>query len=472
MEVVPTLKENFGSEHFGAVQLGDRRRNARLVQVAQRLIEYPDGSLPKRMKDHAQLTALYRLMDAPQVTHQAVLRPHAQRTLQEMRQHPVVLLVHDSTELDYNTHKILQNLGQIGNGSRRGYICHNSLAITPQRQILGLPSQILHVRREVPAGETPRQKRDHPERESRLWLLACEAIGGPGPGSRWIDIADRGSDSFEFIAFEIRHDREFVIRSARDRRLFGQDHVGADRIYQKLHAYTRDLPLLGQRNVHVAAVAGKHKAREAQVRVAAGPVSLQAPHFVRGQAQETSLDLWVIHVQEMNPPAQKGVEPLEWILLSNLPTNTFEQACERIEYYQCRWLIEDYHKGIKTGASVQDLQFEQEQRLEPMIALLSVVSVTLLQLRHLARQPEAQQTPARAIVPRLYVRVLSAQRTGKARDDLSVYQFCMMLGGLGGHLGRKGDGFPGWLTLWRGWNDLMLMVKGVQALHPMDAEDV
>lgn len=472
MDVVPTLKENFGQEHFGAVQLGDERRNGRLVEVAQRLIEYPNGSLPKRMKDHAQLSALYRLMDMPQVTHAAVMRPHTQRTLQKMAQQPLVLLLHDDTELDYTTHKSLQNLGQIGNGSRRGYISHNCLAITPQRQILGLAGQTLHVRREVPAGETPQQKRDHPQRESRLWPDACEAIGPASQGSRWIDIADRGSDTFEFIAFEIRHGREFVIRSARNRRLFGEDHVGADRIYQKLHPYTRDLPVLGHRSVHVGAVAGKHKAREAQVRVAAGAISLQAPHFVRGQAQEDSLELWVIHVREIDSAASEGVEPLEWILLSNVPSFTFEQACERIDWYQCRWMIEDYHKGLKTGASVQDLQFEHEQRLEPMIALLSVVSVTLLQLRHLAREPDAQQTPASTIVPRLYLRVLSAEREGKPREDLSVYQFCMMLGGLGGHLGRKGDGFPGWLTLWRGWSDLILMVRGVQALRGTGAEDV
>jgi len=37
------------------------------------------------------------------------------------------------------------------------------------------------------------------------------------------------------------------------------------------------------------------------------------------------------------------------------------------------------------------------------------------------------------------------------------------LGRLGGHQNRKSDGPPGWLTLWRGWNDLHLMVMSARA---------
>lgn len=475
MEVLTSLQRNFGEAHFGEAQLGDRRRGRRLASIAQRLIERPSGTLPRRMKDHAQLTALYRLMDCPAVTHASVLDPHRRRTRAEMARRPVVLLLHDATELDYTSRKSLEHLGQIGGGFGRGYVCHNSLAVTPGREVIGLAGQVLHTRREVPAGETPAQKRLHPRRESRLWLRGCEAIGAPpeGSASRWIDIADRGSDTFEFAAFEVRHGRSFVIRSARDRNLGGEDHVGADRVYHKLYAYTRDLPDLGERALPVAAKPGRHGPRQARVRLAAGPVSLAGSRFARGQtAGETGLDLWVVHVRETEASASAaaaaGAEPLEWVLLTNVPADTFERACERVDWYACRPLIEEYHKGMKTGASVQELQFESEQRLEPMIALLSVVAAALLQLRQLARDPDARRTPAAEVVPKLYVRVLSAEREGKPRDDLSVQEFCTMLGGLGGHQARKGDGFPGWLTLWRGWSDLVLMVKGVEALRGKD----
>ena len=81
------------------------------------------------------------------------------------------------------------------------------------------------------------------------------------------------------------------------------------------------------------------------------------------------------------------------------------------------------------------------------------------------RRRDAEVTPARTIVPMIFVRVLSAQLHGQVRDDLSVREFLFGVASLGGHLGRKGDGPPGWLTLWRGWNDLQLMVQGALALR-------
>lgn len=467
MEVRTSLKRDFGQGHFGSARLGDARRTRRLVKVAQTLIENPTGTLPRRVRGHAELTALYRLMDAGGVTHESVLAPHRARTLALMRQTPVVLVLHDSTELDYTSRTSLKKLGQIGNGGGRGYVCHNSLAVTPQREVIGLANQVLHTRRRVPAGESPAAKRAHPGRESRLWPAACEAIGPAPGGCLWVDVADAGADTFEFAARELRNRRHFVVRSARDRNLAGEDHVGADRLYRKLYEYTRGLPDLGAREVAVAAVAGKSKARVAAVRVAAGPVSIAAPHFARGEVPggERSLDLWVVHVKEVDAPA--GAEPLEWVLLSDLPAATPAGACRCVDYYECRPMVEEFHKGKKTGCQIEAAQFESEERLEPLIALLSVVSVVLLQLRQLARDPEARDTPADAVVPELYVRVLSAWRHGRPQS-MSVLEFCMALARLGGHLGRKGDGFPGWLTLWRGWADLLLMIKGVQALRGED----
>ena len=128
-------------------------------------------------------------------------------------------------------------------------------------------------------------------------------------------------------------------------------------------------------------------------------------------------------------------------------------------------VIEDYHKGMKTGLGIERLQFEHAERLEPAIALLSVIAALLLGLRHAARQEDAERTAAAAVVPLLWVRVLSVKLHGRPRDDLSVGEFLRGVARLGGHLGRKHDGPPGWLTLWRGWHDLQLMIQGAQLLR-------
>ncbi len=468
MDVV--FGQGLAQQHFGDARLGDARRVKRLVNAADHILRHPMGTLPQKLENWSELMGLYRLLSADEVTHAAVLEPHRQQVLTRMREHArgrgVVLLIHDASELNY-THvdELHEQLGPVGSGAGRGrgYIAHHTLAVTPQRQVLGLVNQVLHRRRTVSKRETRQQKRDHPERESRLWMSGCDACGAAPEDAIWIDIADRGSDTFEFLAYAQARGRKYVIRSAKDRTLAGADHVGDDRIHHHLHQYARDLPDLGTRTLDVSAQAGKRKARQATVRIAAGPVTLDPHRWTRGTHDGRPIDAWVIHVKETAPPA--GVPPLEWILLSNLPAENVERACQLIDFYAVRPIIEDYHKGMKTGLGIERLQFEHADRLEPAIALLSVIAALLLQLRHAARQVDADVTRARTIVPMLFVRVLSGKLHGRPRDDLSVREFLHGVARLGGHLGRKHDGPPGWLTLWRGWNDLQLMVQGALALR-------
>jgi hypothetical protein len=477
MDVV--LGQGLAQKHFGDARLGDARRVRRLVDTADHILRHPVGTLPQKLENWAELMGLYRLVSRKEVTHEALLASHRQQVLTRMAEHDgVVLLIHDASELDYTHVEALHDqLGQIGSGSahRRGYIAQHTLAITPQREVFGLVNQTLHRRRVVPKNETALQRRKHPQRESRLWIRGCDACGDMPAGHTWIDITDRGGDTFEFLSYEHSRGRKYVIRSAKNRQLKGFDHVGDDRIHDHLHDYARNLPSLGTRTIEIAAKAGKHKARQAQLRVAAGPVSLDPTRWTRGEHDGQTLHLLVIHVRETDPPP--GIAPLEWILLSNLAAESFQQGvcfqqavcfqqvCQLIDFYACRPLIEDYHKALKTGMGIEQLQFEHAQRLEPAIALLSVIAALLLQLRHAARQRDADITPANTIVPVIFIRVLSAKLYGQARNDLSVRQFLFGVASLGGHLGRKRDGPPGWLTLWRGWNDLQLMVQGALALR-------
>ena len=61
-------------------------------------------------------------------------------------------------------------------------------------------------------------------------------------------------------------------------------------------------------------------------------------------------------------------------------------AWQRVDWYTVRWVIEEYHKCLKMGMGVEQMQFTSRERLEPAIALLSVIATTLLQWRDAARR--------------------------------------------------------------------------------------
>jgi Transposase DNA-binding len=456
-----TTVATFGAVHFGGANLNDPRRTRRLVRLADRVYRHPGGTLPAKLHEPRDYKALMRLVNRPEVTHAAVLEPHARQTRARMEQAAgVVLVVHDTTELDYSGLRSIPDLGSLGNGGGRGFLCHNSLAFDPARhEVLGLVHQVLHRRRRVGRQEKVRAKRERADRESRLWVRGLTAVGPAPAGCRWVHVADRGADTFECLANAQAQGQEFVVRSQTNRSIRrGHDPQGpADYV----HSYARTLPGCGRREVVVSARPGQAE-RTATVAVAFAPVLLWPPHVRRGQYEKRPLPLWVVRVAEVDPPA--GVKPLEWILLTNSPVATLEDAWERVAWYECRWVIEEFHKAQKTGCAIEDLQFTTSQALEPTIALLSVVAVTLLNLREAGRQPDAQTRRASDWVDARYVAVLSAWRYQKVRMDLSVHDFCYALARLGGHQNRKRDHRPGWLVLWRGWMALQQMLDGAEAV--------
>jgi len=456
MEAKCGMASSFGMEHFGQAQLGDHRWTERLVYSVDRILQHPGGSFPDKFKNPADLEGLYRLMAAPKVRHASVLAPHCQRTWQVMRDEPgVVLVLHDTTVLDYSGLTSIAELGQVGDGNGRGYYCHNSLAVTPRRHVLGLAHQILHTRRRVPKRETKAQRRKRPDRESRLWKSASQAIPVAPPGRLWVDIADRGADITEFLDYEEEAGKRYVVRSQHNRKV--EIVCGAKGQQVKLHTYLRKLAPLGRRQVEVAAGPGR-QARTATVGVAWQELELVPPRQPRGEERGVLLHLWAIRVWELNPPA--GVEGLEWLLLTNVAVNDLAEAFERIDWYCCRWVVEEFHKAKKTGCEIERMQFTSADRLQPAIALLSVVAVWLLQLRDAAREVQCQAQPATEWVPLSWIEVLSLWRHGEARLDWTVREFFMALARLGGHQNRKHDHPPGWIVLWRGWTQLQAMVLG------------
>lgn len=456
---------SFGERNFGGVFLGDPRRTKRLMAAADAMCRHPGGTLPDKFSKPADLRAFYRLMNCPTVTHEVLLRAHADETRRLMAETPgVVLVLHDATELDYTTRTtVSQQLGQIGQGTHRGYICHNSLAVrlrtdekgTRTSETLGLLSQILHHRPRVKKNETTKEARERASRESRLWLRGVQACGPAPTQVQCVDVSDSLSDTFEYMAYEVGNQRSFLLRARENRRL-EEALNGADYLFEAV----RSLKPKGTRALTVLALPGR-KARETQVKVAFTPVRLAVPGKKAGQYENEPLDLWAVRVWEPNTP--KNEEPLEWILLTNCPVLTLEQAFERVDWYQLRWIIEEYHKGMKTGCGIETLQFDLIERLEPAIALISAIATTLLRLRDAARAPDAAKRPATQVIDRVYVEALASCYPSRLKGTTTVLEFYMHVARLGGHQNRKGDGFPGWLTLWRGWTKLEAVVTGFTA---------
>lgn len=442
--------QQWSERTFGGVQLHDLRRTRRAVQAASKLAENPLDSLPAQMQTWKETKALYRWLDEPDVTFAALMEPHLQQTREQAHGSPVVLLVQDTTDIDLSHRHKISGVGQIGNERGRGFFVQTVLAVLPQSpEVLGCIAQEPFVRIPAPDGEQRSQRHKREERETDVWMRQVQSIGTPEPGSIWVHVGDRGADMFPFFQACQATQTHFLVRAAQNRRI----EESEEEIRYSLRR-ARSWPSQASRPFEVPARHG-HQARSTQLQLSFGQMTLLPPRHEPRESREP-LTVWVIRVWEEQAP--EGEEPLEWLLLTSVPTTTLEQAWERADGYGDRWLVEDYHPCLKSGCRIEQRQLQTVDGLMRLLGLLSPLAVRLLQLRALARQDP--ERPAHQVIEPLMLAVL-AHRSGGSPATMTLGTFWTEVARLGGYLARSHDGPPGWRTIWKGWLSLQTLLEGV-----------
>jgi hypothetical protein len=445
----------WATTQFATARLGDHRRTARLVALAEQVARDPSSSLPRQTQTWGDLKAAYRLLDRPEATFQVVASPHWQLT-RAQAERGRFLIVDDTTEIDYGATRQAAGLGPVGRGTGRGFLLHSALVVAPDDEwVLGLAGQVLFHRRPAPKGETLTQKLRR-DRESAVWGQLIEQVGPPPATAQWVHVMDRGADDFEVFCRAQRLGTDWIGRvKSRNRRV--RDAAGQDGALSDVLA--------------AAAVAGgytlalrarpQQPARRAHLAVTFAPVTTLVPRHPAASLKALApqpISQWAVWAREVNPPPRVK-EPIDWMLLTSLPVRGLAGAMEVISSYEKRWLIEEWHKALKTGCQVEGRQLHTSSRLEALTGVLSVVAVRLLQMKEAGRRE-----PGRAAgewVPSRYVELVHRARHGRGRfEDWTIRDFFRGLAGLGGFLGRKSDGEPGWITIWRGWDALHWMLRG------------
>ena len=459
---------------FDGIRLGNCVRRNRIMAFAAALAEQPGKMIPELFTRKYDIDATYDLLDEREVVPDAIQAAHRRLVMGELRTPGRYLLLEDTTFPSFSHRKQpIPGLGPIGDSEpgQQGFLLHSIVALRassssapdasgrrPPVTILGLADQQYLIRTprdpgtSKQAGSRQRQVRD---RESDRWLDSTTRIGrAPSdPAVRWVRVADREADIYEYLARcrEARHG--FVIRVSQNRILLNP-------------ADGERLGLVFEHIAGVAPLGGMYLdlrgrdgqvARRARLLISCGSVRVRAPERA-GRAAGTGapIDCWFIRVWEEDPP--EGVEALEWVLYTDQPTESLGDALSAVMDYATRFLIEEFHKCLKTGMRAEDLQLEQGNRLFAAIAVMSVVALRLLDLRELGRRfPDAPAACTGLDELELEVLGLAVER-----ELPTVTDVLLAVGRLGGHMNRRRDGMPGWITLWRGMKVLRLLVRGAK----------
>jgi len=470
----------WATDEFEDVDLGDERLNARLIRLCDRFSEAPESPINQACADWAEAKAAYRFFQNENVEVADILATHRRKTVERAVQHKTVLAIQDTSWLVYTSHPRTEGLGQMslkkGKNVQKiyshGLMVHTCLALTTEGLPLGLLDQKIFARKLRPdrpygcrGGRDIQGAIPVEAKETYRWIETMITTQTAMGKAQVITVCDREADLYDF--FKVSHQLgTAVLVRANGNRTVNRKSRYARKDVPTLRDHMRQQPEVGSFAIQIPKRAEtKHskarQARTATVVVRFGTFRLNPPrNNVKYRTESLpDIEMNAVHVLEPAPPA--GEEPVEWLLLTNLPVRSFDEAHEKVLWYCLRWRIEMYYKVLKSGFRVEACRLGHADRLARYLTLMSIVAWRLFMLTLIARtQPT---TPCTELLADTEWKVLFRKThtcTTLPKKPPCIGDIVVWLAKLGGYLARKGDGPPGTITLWRGWKRLADLTEG------------
>lgn len=445
--------EAWAAEEFEGAELGDGRLNTRLIKLVERLADRPTASIPGACADWAETQAAYRFFEQSSgkkrgLGWEDVLNPHLKRTESRMQQHPVVLCLQDTTELDFNGQRIA-GLGPLSYEAQRGMYLHPTYAVSPTREPLGLLDAWMWARE--PKGTDGRRPG---LRESLRWIEGYERLAELAlrlPTTRLVYVADREADILALMqrAHALDTPADWLLRAQHDRALPDGSTLWASVLASAV---------LGQIEFTLPARPGQAQ-RLVRQEIRSRRIELRAAGGGR-------FEVTCLIAREVQAP--RGVKPIEWRLLTNREAASLEAGAELIDWYRARWEIEIFFHVLKNGCRVEALQLASAPKIELALTVYLVVAWRLARLMRLGRvHPDLDAALFFSTEEWQAAYLLDKKAIPKTMPR--VRDVIRQIAKLGGFLGRKCDGEPGVKSLWIGMQRIRDFILGMEFMKKAHA---
>ena len=444
--------EGIASELEG-IDLGDKRLNQRSQHIIEALSANPEASINSACDGLNDTLAAYRFFDNKSIQWDDILKPHAEATKSRIKEHSVVTIVQDTTELDYSDHPPT-DARCLNKENRLGLYDHTHLAVTPNGLNLGVIGVEYFDRDEEGLGKSKeRSKLPIEEKESFRWLtgyrLACK-LARDCPATQIVSVADREADLYDIFmeaekqAKEHPRSADLIIRAKIKRSLPERDPETGPHAYKKVRDEVSNSELRATQTIDLPRTP-KRAARQAKLEVRAIRVTVKPPHE---RSCLPTVTYNVVLVEEVNGP-DDGTD-VSWLLITSLPIDRFEDIQLVIDYYVARWTIEVFFRVFKTGCQVEKIQLETLSRLKNCLAFYKIIAWRIMYLTQMNR--ECPTLPCDTMFDDCewmsVWRVVTKTEVPKIPPTLS--EFMCLLTQLGGYNNRRNETPPGPQPVWVG----------------------
>jgi len=435
------------NEEFSSIRLGDRRLDARFLKVMEKLLDTPTASINSSMGSWCEAKAAYRLFANKELTTEKILNAHRREALKRIANEKEVLVVQDTTMLVYTSHTKTQGLGVIAMGGRgkfsKGVFVHTAYILNEKGVPQGILDQLIWGRTET------QEEKLLIKKESDKWIRNLrygKEIKKINTEGKIVYVCDREADIWDLMSEIQKQKSEFVIRS---------------KTPKSIVRYAKNSKLVGEYKleIEVSKKNGEtkyHQERKKQeiiFEIKIGKMDLSKSNYNHNEQRSKELEIYLVTAQEKTPPTDR--EELKWILKTNRPIKSLEEASRIIEIYKNRWKIESFHKILKSGCQVERTRLAEADRIKKYLTAMMVVAWRLhfvTMINKLEIDEDCTMVLSEGEWKALYCKIHRTKITPQKPPTLK--QAIRWIAQLGGFLARKGDGDPGIVTIWRGWNKL------------------
>ena len=436
----------------------DLRLSHRAKKLVRDFFAGIGSSIPGSCKGRAETEAAYRFFGNDLVSPEKILHSHIQATIDRAKQHKLVLLIQDSTDIDAKHMKKVEGLGFLNDTTRPGCIAHTMIACTADRLCLGVVSNKFIIREKDEIGKKlPNKQRPIEEKESFKWVEAFRdalKIAKQVPDTKFVCVGDREADIIELFLEAKNTDNKvgFITRAFQNRTV--EIRQENNKIKTNLKKASREAKELGQIEFKLPA-RGEKKARIVRQSLKATTLIIQPP---KHKKELGAIEINAVFLEEIDPPS--GENPVCWTLLTSLPISTKEEIEFIVKSYLARWSIEVFFHILKTGCRIEKLQFDTAHRLLNCVTLFMIVAWRLYFIVFLGRN--CPELPCTIIFEEdEWKSVFAVVKKAKPPEEPpTLGEVVRMVATLGGFLGRKSDGDPGPKVMWVGLQRLAECAKG------------
>ena len=466
------------SDELEGIDFGDKRLNCRMASVANSFMKNHTQRVCQ-VGSPADAKGAYRMFSNNKVLPSKIREPHHLRTAERAKKYKTVLNIQDSCNIRFPGQEKADGLGylvsSVGTSPTPGALtAHNSYLLSPDGLPLGLIDQQVWPRFEVCRGRSKDEQKNYlfntpfEEKESMKWVNGMRAARELVDDSiDIINVADREADIYEFMYASVNEGSSFIVRARNDR------YVDLSKTsYTCISEMFLDRKTDFKTSVDIAGNSIKEM-RTAKLEVRFQNVTLGVPLKKFHPSSDLSIlepiKTCIIWVSEKKPP--KGIPPISWLIITNKRVQSKSFASKIVDFYSKRWLVEIFHKSLKSGCKIESCRLEEGMRITRLVTLSSIIAHRLMELTYLYRIKPSMRCGSVLSEYEWKALWIKFKRNKNFPDSPPTLRTVVTwIATLGGFLWRKSDGPPGIVVMWNGWKKLSAYADGLEDMQLLNSE--